>query len=59
MGAWTFLRYRFDDLLEALHGDCRYRIRYAGRPASASTAVGSAKLHQQEQEAILKQAMGL
>jgi multifunctional 2-oxoglutarate metabolism enzyme len=59
MGAWTFLRYRFDDLLEAIHGDCMHRVKYVGRPPSASTATGSAKVHASEQEAILKQTIGL
>ena len=59
MGAWTFLRYRFDDLLEALHGDCTHRVRYAGRAARASTAVGSARMHQEEQDAIVRDALGI
>ena len=59
MGAWQFLRYRLDDLLEALHGDCNHRVRYVGRPASASPATGSAKVHQLEQDAIIKQALSL
>ena len=58
MGAWTFVRSRFDDLLEARRGDCTHRIRYAGRPASASPATGSAHVHQVEQEALIAAAIG-
>ena len=50
MGAWSFLQPRFNELLEALHGTCEERIRYIGRPASASPATGSAKVHKREQE---------
>jgi multifunctional 2-oxoglutarate metabolism enzyme len=59
MGAWTFVRYRFDDLLEGIYDDCKHRIKYVGRAASASPATGSAKVHQQEQDRILRQALGL
>jgi multifunctional 2-oxoglutarate metabolism enzyme len=57
MGAWTFLRYRFDDLLEAIHGDCKHRVKYVGRAASASPASGSAKVHQLHQERIVREAL--
>ncbi len=59
MGAWHFLRYQIDDLLEALHGDCNHRVRYAGRPASASPATGSAKVHELEQNQIIRDTLGL
>jgi len=58
MGAWSFLRYRLDDLLEALHGGCSRRVRYVGRPASASPATGSAHIHQKEQADIVAEALG-
>jgi len=57
MGAWTFLRNYFDELLETLRGDCLHRIRYVGRPASASTATGSAKVHDLEQKKIVHEAL--
>ncbi len=57
MGAWSFVRPRFDALLEAQHGDCRKRILYIGRQASASTATGSNKVHQLEQEQNLNLAL--
>ncbi len=59
MGAWSFLRYRLDGLLEALHGDCEHRVGYVGRPASASPATGSAHVHQEEQQALVAEALGL
>ncbi len=59
MGAWTFVRPLFDDVLEAIVGDCSQRIRYAGRSAAASPATGSAKVHAAEQEAILRTALGI
>jgi multifunctional 2-oxoglutarate metabolism enzyme len=57
MGAWNFVRNRIDDILEGVRGDCSHRIRYIGRPASASTATGSAKIHQAEQDAIVSEAL--
>ncbi len=59
MGAWSFLRYRLDALLESVHGDCNHRIVYAGRSASASTATGSARIHALDQQRILKEAIGV
>ncbi|NNF58152.1 MAG: multifunctional oxoglutarate decarboxylase/oxoglutarate dehydrogenase thiamine pyrophosphate-binding subunit/dihydrolipoyllysine-residue succinyltransferase subunit [Rhodothermaceae bacterium] len=60
MGAWFFVRSRFDVLLEHLHdGDCRHRVRYAGRAAAASPATGSGTIHAAEQEALLRQALGI
>ncbi len=59
MGAWSFLRHRLDALLEDLHGDCTRRVRYAGRPASASPATGSAKVHELEQARLIGEALAL
>jgi 2-oxoglutarate dehydrogenase E1 component len=53
MGPWTFVRER----LQA-HLPPRARLAYAGRPASASTAVGSPRVHRQELEALLAAAFG-
>ena len=50
MGAWGFLR----PLLEAAIGK---RVRYVGRPLSASPATGFLSIHKQEQEAILARAL--
>jgi len=43
MGAWTFVQDRIDALLPAT-----VRVRFIGRVASASPAVGSARVHRQE-----------
>lgn len=56
MGGWSFVRYRFDEILQDVHDDCNRRIRYIGRAASASPATGSAKVHALEQENIIRQA---
>jgi 2-oxoglutarate dehydrogenase E1 component len=52
MGPWRFLEERIDLLLDS----SGRRIRYVGRPESASPATGSGKRHQQEQSAIVTAA---
>jgi 2-oxoglutarate dehydrogenase E1 component len=52
MGAWGFLRPRLTRLLG------REPV-YIGRPASAATAVGSHRRHQQEQEELVQAALAL
>ena len=60
MGAWTFVQPRLNALLTDLHdGDCNHQVTYAGRPAAASPATGSAKVHAAEQERLLRDALGL
>jgi len=57
MGAWSFIEPNLSwvlDHIEAKHE----RPRYAGRPASASTAVGLSRKHQQELKALLDEALG-
>ncbi len=49
MGAWTFMEPRFRAM--------GYPITYVGRDASASPAVGSYKLHANEQKAIVEAAL--
>jgi 2-oxoglutarate dehydrogenase E1 component len=49
MGAWSFV----DPLLEDLAGK---PVEAVARPASASTATGSMRTHQREQEALLERA---
>jgi 2-oxoglutarate dehydrogenase E1 component len=58
MGAWSFVRWRFDEILEERGGDCTHRIRYVGRPASASPATGSTHVHEREQAALIARATG-
>lgn len=59
MGAWSFVRYQFDRVLEEVQGNCEQKIRYIGRPAAASPATGSAKVHTLIQEKILAEALDL
>jgi 2-oxoglutarate dehydrogenase E1 component len=56
MGTWSFVRPRLDELLEDIHGPCKQRVQYVGRPASASPATGSAKVHDREQEKLVDEA---
>ena len=58
MGAWTFVQPLFEALLDEVRGGC-HRLRYVGRKASASPAVGSNKIHVREQEALVAEAMGV
>ncbi len=52
-GAWFFIQhYIHENMLEG------QKLGYAGRPASASPAVGYAHLHQEQQKALLDQAYG-
>ncbi len=53
MGAWRFIREQFQPLLAPTRRD----IWYIGRPESASPATGSGKRHQQEQAAIVNDAL--
>ncbi len=54
MGAWTFVQPYFNELLT--NGQ---HLTYAGRKASAATATGSLKVHQAEQDALVKEALAL
>jgi 2-oxoglutarate dehydrogenase complex dehydrogenase (E1) component-like enzyme len=51
MGAWTFVRERIPGVLRDTA-----KLAYAGRPASASPAVGSMRIHKLEQAALLQAA---
>jgi 2-oxoglutarate dehydrogenase E1 component len=52
-GAWFFVQhYVHENMLEG------QKLGYAGRPASASPAVGYSHLHQDQQKALLEQAFG-
>ena len=57
MGGWAFMEPNLEwvlDKIEAKFG----RARYAGRPASASTAAGLMSKHQKELAAFLEEAFG-
>ncbi len=53
MGAWPFLQ----DRLAALLGPSQ-TLRYAGRPTAASPATGSHHRHEEQQHALVRQAIG-
>jgi 2-oxoglutarate dehydrogenase E1 component len=52
-GAWFFVQHYIHENMND-----GQRLGYAGRPASASPAVGYAHLHQEQQKALLEQAFG-
>jgi len=55
MGAWRFVREQF---LDGVVRDPGRRVpRYVGRAASAAPAPGSHKVHVQEQEALVREAL--
>ncbi|MBB4266547.1 2-oxoglutarate dehydrogenase E1 component [Roseospira visakhapatnamensis] len=56
MGAWTFVDRRLHYALEDLQHAER-QAHYAGRSASASPATGTARVHQQEQNTLVDQAL--
>lgn len=51
MGAWSFVNPLFE-------GELGMRLRYAGRMASASPAAGSMKVHNFEQDSLVRTAFG-
>ncbi|MBZ0216470.1 MAG: hypothetical protein K8F25_07955, partial [Fimbriimonadaceae bacterium] len=56
MGAWAFIQDYMEWILQ--HNDAKYRRpRYAGRPASASTATGQMSQHLRQLEAFLSDAL--
>ncbi|MFH1531281.1 MAG: 2-oxoglutarate dehydrogenase E1 component [Pseudomonadota bacterium] len=52
-GAWTFIAPRLAALLPGR------TLRYAGRPASASPATGSPRVHRDTQAALVREALGI
>ena len=53
MGAWRYI----EEQLQPLLNPTGRELRYVGRPESASPATGSGKRHQEEQAAIVAEAM--
>jgi 2-oxoglutarate dehydrogenase E1 component len=53
MGPWRFIREQIQLVLDATSRE----VRYVGRPESASPATGSGKRHQEEQAAIVNDAL--
>ncbi|WP_458093600.1 2-oxoglutarate dehydrogenase E1 component [Roseomonas sp. WA12] len=58
MGAWQFLDRKIEDVLTVVGGKAK-RPTYVGRATAASPATGLAKVHAQQQEALVRQALGL
>lgn len=56
MGAWSFMEPNIEWVLDKI-GAKHKRARYAGRPASASTAVGLMSKHLKELETFLSEAL--
>lgn len=52
MGSWTYIQPHLHDLAETI-GKGRLHLNYIGRLDKASPAVGSSKVHEKEQQAIL------
>ena len=57
IGGWNFLDRKIEEVLAGIGGAAK-RPGYAGRPAAASPATGSAKVHVQQQESLVSQALG-
>ncbi len=58
MGAWSFIEPNIEWVLERIDAKVK-RATYAGRPAAAATATGLASKHNQEQKALLGQALAV
>jgi 2-oxoglutarate dehydrogenase E1 component len=57
MGAWVFVDIFLEWVLNQIGAKTR-RARYAGRPASASTAVGQMSIHLNQLKQLLQDALG-
>ena len=57
MGAWSFIEPNLSWVLDHIEAKHK-RPRFAGRSASASTAAGLVRKHQQELKALLDEALG-
>ena len=56
MGSWQFICHLIEDVLKDIRKE-NNRPCYIGRKASASPAVGYAKLHQKEQDELINNAL--
>ncbi len=54
-GAWSFVVFRIEDVLESLGRSDR--VRYVGRPDAASPAAGYLSIFQKEQKALVNEAL--
>ncbi len=58
MGAWTYMDRRIEGVLKTLDIKAK-RPDYIGREDAASPATGLARIHQQQQETLVREALGL
>ena len=58
MGAWSFIEPNLEWVLDHVGGKTR-RAKYAGRPSSASTATGQLSKHNNEQKALVSDALSV
>lgn len=58
MGAWTFMDRRIEGVLKTLDIAAK-RPEFVGREEAASPATGLARIHQQQQDALVRAALGL
>ncbi|MBX6375813.1 MAG: 2-oxoglutarate dehydrogenase E1 component [Acetobacteraceae bacterium] len=58
MGAWTYMDRRLERVLTELDIKAK-RPSYVGREEAASPATGLAKVHQEQQQALVNEALGL
>jgi 2-oxoglutarate dehydrogenase E1 component len=58
MGAWTFVEPRLYAVIEGLSAGRDRGVRYAGRPASASTASGLMSKHVAQRDQFIEEALG-
>jgi 2-oxoglutarate dehydrogenase E1 component len=58
MGAWTYIDRRIEAVLKDVEMKSK-RPTYVGRAEAASPATGLAKVHQQQQETLVREALGL
>jgi 2-oxoglutarate dehydrogenase E1 component len=58
MGAWQFMDRRIESVLRTLDIRAK-RPEFIGREEAASPATGLAKVHQEQQEAVVRAALGL
>jgi 2-oxoglutarate dehydrogenase E1 component len=56
MGAWSFIEPNIEWVLQHTGAKSK-RPHYVGRPSSAATATGLASKHNQEQKALVEQAL--
>jgi 2-oxoglutarate dehydrogenase E1 component len=59
MGAWTFVDYYIEWVLERVQNAVSKRARYIGRNSCASTATGLASKHKIEQDALVSEALSV